>query len=95
MGIGVQGPCLEGLGGKNVWRMDRNIWGTVAGRAKIKAGIEGKEAAGLKQWTALKWGWCPHAGLAYSTRATQHSSSKSESEVCDVCGLPHGDHSGA
>lgn len=40
----------------------------------MKVGVEGKQAAGLKRWTALKW-----SGMA--DPATQPSESKGESEV--------------
>lgn len=36
-----------------------------AGRAWMKAGAEGKEAAGPKHWTALKRDWYPDTGMAY------------------------------
>lgn len=89
MGFRVQRPCLEGLGEKKVWRMDSSIWGTVAGRAKMKAGVEGKEAAGLKRQTALKWGWHPGTGMICSAdqRVNQKCMMRVDCSVETVRGL--------
>lgn len=55
----------------------------------MKAGVEGKEAAGLKRRTALKWGWHPSTGMACSAdqRVNQKCVMRVDCSVGTVRGL--------
>ena len=72
--------------------MHSSVWGTVAGRAKMKAGVEGKEAAGLKCRTALKWGW--HPGTVMACSADQRVNQECVMHVDRSVETTQGPHSG-